>query len=175
MNGWGQGENSSTLRVETTWGTLVVAARDGALTACHLPRVDLAPVAVLDWISASRELADPADDAVLDQAERMIIGLLSGRPEPVPPVRFPPAPAFTTRVWTAMQNIGFGESATYGDLAAAAGSPRAARAVGQACAGNVLPLFVPCHRVVGHGRALGGFSSGLAWKLALRLRERGGV
>lgn len=56
--------------------------------------------------------------------------------------------AFMQRVWLAMRGIPSGEVVTYGELAKLSGNPRAARAVGHACARNCLGLFVPCHRVV---------------------------
>ncbi|MCX7891691.1 MAG: methylated-DNA--[protein]-cysteine S-methyltransferase [Burkholderiales bacterium] len=62
---------------------------------------------------------------------------------------------FQRRVWAAMARIPRGETRTYGELAAALGS--AARAVGQACGANPLPVVVPCHRVVGSS-GIGGFA-----------------
>jgi methylated-DNA-[protein]-cysteine S-methyltransferase len=56
--------------------------------------------------------------------------------------------SFMQRVWAAMRDIPAGQVMTYGELAAAAGNPRAARAVGHACSTNALAPFVPCHRVV---------------------------
>lgn len=73
-----------------------------------------------------------------------------------------------------MERIPAGATCTYAELAARAGRPRAVRAAGQACARNPLPLFVPCHRVLGSGGVLGGFSGGLAWKVCLLERERAG-
>jgi methylated-DNA-[protein]-cysteine S-methyltransferase len=64
-----------------------------------------------------------------------------------------------------------GEVRTYGELARAAGRPGAARAVGQVMAKNPLPLVIPCHRVVGAGGRLGGYTGGLAWKEFLLARE----
>jgi methylated-DNA-[protein]-cysteine S-methyltransferase len=58
-------------------------------------------------------------------------------------------------VWEAMQNIPAGSTRTYGDLARELGS--SARAVGGACGANPIPVVIPCHRVVGAGRSLGGF------------------
>lgn len=60
------------------------------------------------------------------------------------------------RVRRAMAAIPFGETRTYGDLAAQIGAP--AQAIGQACGANPLPILIPCHRVVG-ARGLGGFSA----------------
>jgi len=61
----------------------------------------------------------------------------------------PSGTAFQQRVWDALCAVPAGETATYGELAARAGSPRAARAVGQACARNPIPVLIPCHRAVG--------------------------
>jgi methylated-DNA-[protein]-cysteine S-methyltransferase len=71
------------------------------------------------------------------------------------------------------RSIGYGRTRTYGELAALAGRPGAARAVGQVMAGNSVPLIVPCHRVVAAGGLLGGFSApqGLAMKRRLLALE----
>jgi len=66
---------------------------------------------------------------------------------------------FQRRVWRAARTIPWGQTRTYGELGAMAGSPRAARAVGQCMASNPVPLIVPCHRVIRSGGALGGFSA----------------
>jgi len=73
---------------------------------------------------------------------------------------------FQTRVVRACRKIGRGRVKSYGELASAAGSPRAARAVGSVMAHNRFPIIVPCHRVIGAGRSLGGFSArdGLSMK-----------
>ncbi len=81
-------------------------------------------------------------------------------------------PPFTLRVWKALQkNAPYGKTLSYGALAALAGNPMAARAVGSAMRRNPVPLFIPCHRVIGHGGALGGFSCGLGWKRFLLALE----
>jgi methylated-DNA-[protein]-cysteine S-methyltransferase len=68
--------------------------------------------------------------------------------------------------------VGYGTTASYSALAAAAGRPRAARAAGTACATNPLPVVVPCHRVVRSDGSLGGYGGGLeAKRVLLRLEE----
>jgi methylated-DNA-[protein]-cysteine S-methyltransferase len=67
--------------------------------------------------------------------------------------------AFQLKVVRACRKISRGKTRTYGDLAAAAGSPGASRAVGSVMANNRLPIVVPCHRVVGAGGSIGGFSA----------------
>jgi methylated-DNA-[protein]-cysteine S-methyltransferase len=80
---------------------------------------------------------------------------------------------FQRRVVKACRAIPAGQHRTYGQLAAAAGSPGAARAVGRVMAANRVPLVVPCHRVLAAGGRLGGFSApqGLAMKRRLLALE----
>jgi len=70
---------------------------------------------------------------------------------------------FQKRVWQSLLNIPYGQTATYSQLAAWMGNPRASRAVAAACKANPLPIFFPCHRVIGK-QGLTGYSSGLPWK-----------
>lgn len=87
----------------------------------------------------------------------------------------PLAPAgtpFQLAVWVALRAIPYGETRTYGEIAAAVGRPRAARAVGGACHVNPLLIVTPCHRVVGSGGALTGFACGLPVKERLLALER---
>lgn len=79
---------------------------------------------------------------------------------------------FRQRVWRALQEIPYGETRCYGELAAQLGS--SARAVGGAVAHNPLSLVIPCHRVVGADGALTGYAGGEARKAAL-LRLEGAL
>ena len=83
-------------------------------------------------------------------------------------------PPFRRRVYQALLRVPRGETRTYGQLAAEAGSPGAARAVGNAMACNRYPLIVPCHRVVGAAGSLGGYSApgGLSTKRLLLAVEQ---
>jgi methylated-DNA-[protein]-cysteine S-methyltransferase len=67
--------------------------------------------------------------------------------------------AFHRKVYDAARRIGWGETATYGELARQVGAPGAARAVGQALGRNPLPIIVPCHRILAAGGKVGGFSA----------------
>lgn len=86
------------------------------------------------------------------------------------PVAMSGATAFRRAVWEAARAIPWGETRTYGWLAAQVGRPGAARAVGQALGANPCPIVVPCHRVVGRAGP-GGFSGGLALKERLLALE----
>jgi methylated-DNA-[protein]-cysteine S-methyltransferase len=82
---------------------------------------------------------------------------------------------FQRRVWELTRGIPRGQTRSYGELARAAGSPGAARAVGQAMARNPWPIIVPCHRVVGGNGQLTGFGGGLQLKQRLLEMERTGI
>jgi O-6-methylguanine DNA methyltransferase len=79
--------------------------------------------------------------------------------------------AFQRRVWLALQDIPSGSTASYTEIAARIGSPKAARAVAQACASNHLAVTVPCHRVVRSNGDLGGYRWGIDRKRAILDRE----
>ena len=79
--------------------------------------------------------------------------------------------AFQQRVWQALRRIPPGQTASYADIAARIGSPKAVRAVAQACAANTLAIAIPCHRVVRSDGALSGYRWGVARKRALLERE----
>jgi O-6-methylguanine DNA methyltransferase len=74
---------------------------------------------------------------------------------------------FQLRVWEALRKIPRGSVRSYAGIAADVGSPRAMRAVGMANAANPIAIVVPCHRVVGTGHVLGGYSGGLVMKRLL--------
>ena len=71
---------------------------------------------------------------------------------------------FRRQVWDALRQIPFGQTVSYGELAAAIGKPKAARAVGQAVGSNPFLIVVPCHRVLGKDGSLTGFSAGMDLK-----------
>jgi O-6-methylguanine DNA methyltransferase len=104
-----------------------------------------------------------------DQALRRA---LAGRaPSRLPPLDLSAGTAFQRRVWRLLRRIPLGQTWSYAQVAAALGAPAAARAVGQACGANPIPVLVPCHRVRRSDGSLGGFSGGLAWKRWLLAQE----
>jgi AraC family transcriptional regulator of adaptative response/methylated-DNA-[protein]-cysteine methyltransferase len=74
---------------------------------------------------------------------------------------------FQIKVWEALMHISTGQLASYGDLAALAGAPQAARAVGTALAHNRIAVLVPCHRVIREGGQVGQYRWGSERKIAL--------
>lgn len=81
--------------------------------------------------------------------------------------------AFQQQVLEVLQDVEYGSTVGYGELAALAGSPAAARAVGGALNRNPLPLVIPCHRVIGANGNLVGYAGGLERKQLLLKLERG--
>ena len=81
--------------------------------------------------------------------------------------------AFQIEVWTALCDIPFGETITYGALASRIGRPTASRAVGGANGSNPLPIVVPCHRVIGSDGSLTGFGGGVEIKRHQLAHEQG--
>jgi methylated-DNA-[protein]-cysteine S-methyltransferase len=108
---------------------------------------------------------------LLEQARERLERYAEGEPVDLSaiPVDVPRATGFQRRVIEELKRVGYGESVSYAELAERAGSPGAARAVGNLMARNPVPLIVPCHRVIGSGGRLGGYSApqGLAMKRRL--------
>jgi methylated-DNA-[protein]-cysteine S-methyltransferase len=80
--------------------------------------------------------------------------------------------AFQRRVWTALRTIPYGETRSYGEIAAQIGAPNSSRAVGLANGRNPIAIIVPCHRVIGANGSLTGFGGGLERKSALLELEK---
>lgn len=81
---------------------------------------------------------------------------------------------FQKKVWAELQKIPCGETRTYGQIAAAAGNPKASRAVGMASHNNPIMILIPCHRVIGSNGKLTGYAGGLWMKERLLELERAG-
>jgi methylated-DNA-[protein]-cysteine S-methyltransferase len=79
----------------------------------------------------------------------------------------PEGTAFQRDVWRQLQEIPYGETISYGELARRVGNPKASRAVGSANGANPLPIVIPCHRVIAGDGTLGGFGGGLPTKQTL--------
>lgn len=84
----------------------------------------------------------------------------------------PQGTPFQLAVWAALREIPYGETRSYGEIAAAVGRPKAARAVGGANNKNPILIFTPCHRVISANGALVGFGAGLPVKEALLALEK---
>lgn len=163
-----------TAELETTWGCIAIDAGAAGVVACRLPSA-VAPLALFQVLRVRL----PSDaKPILRQAVGFARALVEGRAPGACPALDPgvtqAASEFRRAVWQALRRVPCGRRVTYSELARRAKRPRAARAAGSACGANPLPLFIPCHRVLGVGGRLGGFSAGLAWKKQLLAGEEGG-
>lgn len=149
--------------VATPIGPLGLEASDDALTAVRLDPADAAPTAV--------EVAS-SDHPVLAEAAAQLDAYFAGQRASFDLPLASEGTAFQQRVWTVLAEIPYGQTWSYGDVAAHVGAPRASRAVGAACGRNPLAVVVPCHRVVGADGRLTGYGGGLARKQALLDLER---
>ena len=160
----------------TPLGQLLVAATARGICAVTLGADDAELEARLadEFPHAARERVDAGREEWLDAVIAHIAGELGWNRADAPAL--PPldvaATAFQWRVWNALTRIPAGETRSYGELAAAIGSPKAARAVGNACGNNRLALIVPCHRVVREDGSPGGWRWGVQRKRELLARER---
>lgn len=123
------------------------------------------------------EAAEPTHRITANEALQLLVDYASG--EAVDLSELPlfgyPRTGFQQRVIDACRQIPRGETLTYGELAAKVGNPGAARAVGTVMSSNPLPLVIPCHRVLGAGGCLGGYSARQGVAMKRRLLEMEGV
>lgn len=158
--------------VATPLGELLLAATDAGLVRVAFQRegFDAVLTALAEQVGP-RILAHPAP---LDGAARELEEYFAGRRRTfdlVLDLRL--AHGFRRRVIEQLPSIGYGQTASYAEIARRAGSDRAVRAVGSACATNPLPVVLPCHRVLRTDGSLGGYRGGPAAKQQLLQLEAG--
>lgn len=150
-------------RIVTPLGPMLVGATDSAL--CLLEFVDrrALPRQVERIRSRLSAAFVPGRNDLVDRTAAQIEEYFEGRRRTFDlPVALAGTP-FQQDVWGALQNIPYGETRSYGDLARTLGRPTAVRAVGKANGDNALAIVVPCHRVVGADGKLVGYGGGL-WR-----------
>jgi methylated-DNA-[protein]-cysteine S-methyltransferase len=116
--------------------------------------------------------AETAGTPLLDEAFRQFDAWLEGRIRTFTLPIAADGTAFAQRVWRALLEIPYGDTASYGEIATLIGVPGASRAVGSACRRNPLPIFIPCHRVVCSDGGIGGYLGGTEIKQRLLDLER---
>lgn len=155
----------STRPLPSPVGTLTLVASDAGLVAVLWQDDDPARVLMAEQPTHA---ANPILDAAADQLSRYFDGTLRQFDLPLD-FR---GTGFQKRVWAALLDIPFGETRSYGQIAASLDAPGAARAVGAANGRNPISIIAPCHRVVGSSGKLTGFAGGLAAKAWLLNHER---
>ena len=148
---------------ESPLGTLTLYATDCALVGLTFPTQSVnfqKPVLIDQTISSP----------ILRQTIQWLNQYFHGQ---VPTMTIPLAPQgtdFQQRVWSQLQHIPYGTSLTYGELSQRvfnSPAPKGAQAIGSAVGANPISLIIPCHRVLGKGKALTGYTGGLSIKRAL--------
>jgi methylated-DNA-[protein]-cysteine S-methyltransferase len=110
-------------------------------------------IVAIGWIAGVEDEPTP----LLREARRQLTAYFAGRLGAFDLPLNPAGTPFERRVWAAMQEIPYGETRRYGELAMQVGS--APRAIGRACGHNPIPIVIPCHRVLARG-GIGGYSGG---------------
>ncbi|NYV77762.1 methylated-DNA--[protein]-cysteine S-methyltransferase [Streptomyces sp. UH6] len=155
--------------VESPYGVLTLVADDGVLCGLYMTEQRHRPA---EETFGTRVGADEEPfPAAVEQLEAYFAGELR---EFDLPLRMN-GTAFQRSVWERLRAIPYGETRSYGQLAAELGSPGASRAVGLANGRNPVGIIVPCHRVIGAGGSLTGYGGGLERKERLLAFERGAV
>ena len=146
-----------TMTYESPLGLLLVGASGGKLRFLRFP----------GWENAQH----PGESPVLTAAKNWLDVYFAGSDPGAPPPWEVEGTPFQLRVWEELSRVPYGQTRSYGELAKAIGT--SPRAVGGALNKNKLPIFLPCHRVVGADGRLTGFSDGLAIKEKLLKLEGG--
>ena len=150
--------------IDSPIGPLRIVERDGALVGIYMTGHTPAP---------HPDVLGDRVPSTLPEVGRQLGEYFAGQRTRFDVALSPQGTPFQQRVWAALLDIPFGETRTYGELAAAIGQPGASRAVGLANGRNPISIVVPCHRVVGASGKLTGYAGGIARKSFLLALERG--
>jgi methylated-DNA-[protein]-cysteine S-methyltransferase len=147
---------------QTVIGRIGIGEENGSITTLLFPTETVPLGAVSN------------ETPLLKEAFRQLHAWLGGTTTEFSLPLAPQGTPFMERIWQELCRIPYGTTASYGEIAAAAGSPKAARAVGMACNRNPIPIIIPCHRVIGASGSLVGYVGGLEIKELLLTLEKTG-
>jgi methylated-DNA-[protein]-cysteine S-methyltransferase len=150
--------------LDTPIGMLLIAGDADAVLQITFPSHGKAARAESGWEPSQR---GPVAEAVR-QLREYFAGTRTGFDLPLAPQ----GTEFQRSVWRQLQEIPYGATISYGELARRVGNPKASRAVGSANGKNPLPIVIPCHRVIAGDGTLGGFGGGLPMKQTLLALEQ---
>jgi methylated-DNA-[protein]-cysteine S-methyltransferase len=153
----------ATTSIHSPIGELTLTATDGVLSGVYMHNQRHAPTLAPD---SRRE--DAGFVEIVSQFDAYFAGTLTDFDLPL---RMMGGTDFQRRVWSALRDIPYGDTISYGELARRVGSPDASRAVGLANGRNPLAIVVPCHRVIGANGSLTGYGGGLDRKVWLLEHE----
>jgi len=139
---------------ETPLGLMALEAEGDALVRLRLPGFPIPRLM-------------PHETPLLAKGREQLLEYLAGERKTFDLPLAPQGTPFQQKVWRTLQDIPWGQTRSYKDIALAINCPRGFQAVGQANHHNPLPIFIPCHRVVAADGSLGGYGGGAALKRAL--------
>jgi methylated-DNA-[protein]-cysteine S-methyltransferase len=149
--------------LETPIGTLLVAGDAAAVHRITFPQQGRAAKPEPEWQESQL--------GSVGEAVRQLREYFAGQRAEFDLPLAPEGTPFQRSVWRQLQEIPYGETISYGELARRVGNPKASRAVGSANGANPLPIVIPCHRVIAGDGSLGGFGGGLPTKQTLLALE----
>ena len=146
--------------VGTPLGPMVAMAEVRGLVMLEFADRPALPAEVEELRTRYGYVAGPGRNGHIDCVERELAAYFAGelRAFTVPVVA--PGTGFQTQVWTALREIPYGTTTSYGELARQIGVPGAVRAVGRANGQNRMSVVIPCHRVIGADGSLTGYGGG---------------
>ncbi|AHL71143.1 methylated-DNA--[protein]-cysteine S-methyltransferase [Bacillus altitudinis MN12] len=147
-------------------GALYILEKDGAIIEVKFDDESF-------LVKKQRDRFKQEDTPVLKEAKKQLDEYFKGDRKVFDlPLKQAGSP-FQEQVWEALSTIPYGESKSYADIAEAIGNPKAVRAIGQANRRNALPIFIPCHRVIGKDRTLTGYAGTKTGMKAILLELEG--
>ncbi|MBZ5635323.1 MAG: methylated-DNA--[protein]-cysteine S-methyltransferase [Acidobacteriia bacterium] len=144
-------------------GSLLIAGDEEAIHLIAFPKNGKPQKPEAGW---TESMSGPLAEAV-----RQLREYFAGRRQEFDLPLAPEGTDFQRKVWRKLQEIPYGETISYGELAKRVGNPKASRAVGSANGKNRIPIVIPCHRVIAGDGGLGGFGGGLTVKEKLLALE----
>ncbi|BDC54573.1 MULTISPECIES: methylated-DNA--[protein]-cysteine S-methyltransferase [Bacillus] len=147
-------------------GALYILEKDGAIIEVKFDDESF-------LVKEQRDRFKQEDTPVLKEAKKQLDEYFKGDRKVFDlPLKQAGSP-FQEQVWEALSTIPYGESKSYADIAEAIGNPKAVRAIGQANRRNALPIFIPCHRVIGKDMTLTGYAGTKTGMKAILLELEG--
>ena len=145
----------NTFFYQTGIGKIGITEKNGEITNLYFESDGLPPDLHINETPALREAARQLDAYLAGKLKEFSLPLA------------PEGTVFMKQTWAKLCEIPYGKTATYNEIAVKTGSPKASRAVGMANHRNPIPIFIPCHRVIGSNGKLTGYRGGLELKKSL--------
>ena len=145
---------------DTPVGKLIIGEENGSITR-------------VTWTQLPQSYLQEETELIL-RCKQQLDEYFAGRRKAFDLPLAPKGTEFQKKVWSALQEIPYGELRTYQDIAIAVGRPKGCQAVGGANGKNPIAILIPCHRVIGKDGSMTGYSGGLAQKEKLLRLEKNG-